>query len=194
MEEDADVHEFVPWSHFSPPDKSRWPGVALGVVLAIMLTSGGFLLWDQPASLAPLSTSLPSMTTSSAVTSGEPVLLSEHDLLPVDIDGATTTAEEFVIGYFTRSGDSPTYVEWARAIGSDGAAGDLRVSVRYRLLADDPYQRMPTRESDVTMRLTMGGWLVVGLPTDTEAAAILHEVSNDDYELNEYGFRVAGSP
>lgn len=184
----------MPWSHFSPPDKSGWPTATLGFLLAILLASGGFFLLDEPARLPPVATSPPFVTPSSAVTSDEPVLLSEQDLQPVDLSGATSTAEEFVIDYFTRSGDNPTYVEWARSTKTGGQVEELVVSVRYRILVGDPYVRMPVRESVVTLRFIDGGWLVVGLPSDSEALPIQHENDSSDFDVNEYGFRIGRSP
>lgn len=184
MEEEADVHEFVPWSHLSLAQASRWPRVAgaifsLGVVVALV------------SQLVVNQRDLPALPTTSTVAVEEPSLLSEEDLQPIELDGATSAAEEFVIDYFTRSGDRPTYVEWARSTHTERESEGLTIFVRYRILVGDPYLRMPVRESAVTLRPAENTWIVVGLPTDEAASPLKHEVQAGTVAENEFGFRVA---
>ena len=187
MEEHSDVHEFVPWAHFGEA-RTRYVGPLVAVVAVLAVGLAVFSLSTRAPDAAPITAIVPEVMPIEVA----PVLLSERDLLAVDVSSARMIAEEFVVGYFTRSGADPSYVEWARA-GSIQQGEVISVSVRYSLLSGEPMTRQLVRESLVHLERAGGTWRVLGLPIDREAPAIEHVVTEAGVD-NEFGFSVGSEP
>lgn len=184
MEEHSDVHEFIPWAHID----RRTPTVGLlaMVVAVAAIGVGVWISWDQAPEVVPSPSSIASVSLKEPQ---EPALLSEKDLQAFDVTEARMVAEEFVVRYFTRQGERPTYVEWARA-GSVTGEQAVAVKVRYSLFSGDPLRRQGVREATVSVEMEDGVWRVLGLPVDRQAIEIDHDVSETGV-VNEFGFEVA---
>lgn len=189
---DVEIFERIPWESLEKNPDRRWIAYlvagalvlgAVGVSLGRQLTAGGTL--DDPAPTtttvaAPPSTNpavRPTTVPDTIVANpGAPGAWTEADLMalsdvPLEL-AAATTAEWFVVDYFTRDdpGEGRSFVDWAGALETawvDPTTVDVTVAMRRLAAAPGAeYRRMAPEAWTVTVELGEEVWSVVEGPVE----------------------------
>lgn len=190
---DVEIFERIPWESLEKNPDRRWIAYllagalvlgAVGVSLGRQLTAGSAL----PPDPAPITTTVaaPPSTNpairpttvpeTTAADQGPPGAWTEADLMalsdvPLEL-AAATTAEWFVVDYFTRDdpGEGRSFVDWAGSLETVWIdPTTIEVTVAVRRLAAVPgaeYRRMAAEAWTVTVELGEEGWSVVGGPVE----------------------------
>lgn len=191
---DVEVFERIPWESLERNPDRRWIAYllagalvlgAVGVSLGRQLSAGSALP-SEPASsvtttLAALPSTVPAVGPSTvpettAADRDAPGAWTEADLMalsdvPLEM-AAATTAEWFVVDYFTRDdpGEGRSFVDWAGALETVWIdPTTIEVTVAVRRLAAAPgaeYRRMGPEAWRVTVELGEEGWSVVEGPVE----------------------------